>query len=165
LVLRPRKSSNANIKADIIIKEDPSSALSSSSTSSSSSLLHNLGKDAFKLGGWKTKSEIFSISGKSRQANGAAPHTWRVLLQTKKGAQQFFIRSGTSKADKHRAIQIACGSQGICPEIHDLKLKPVKPSSFPVRFHFAQCVCGGACAVVRVRVRWCVCVCVCVSGD
>ncbi|ELR21803.1 Rap/ranGAP domain containing protein [Acanthamoeba castellanii str. Neff] len=126
-ILLPRKSSNANIKADIIIKEDPSSP----SSTSSSSLLHNLGKDAFKLGGWKTKSEIFSISGKSRQANGAAPHTWRVLLQTKKGAQQFFIRSGTSKAEKHRAIQIACGSQGICPEIHDLKLKPVKPSSFP----------------------------------
>jgi hypothetical protein len=94
--------------------------------------LSHLGKDAFKLGGWKTKSEIFSISGKSRPGNGSGVLTWRVLLQSKKGAQQFFIRSGTSKAEKHRAIKIACGAQGIA-ELPDLKFKPVKSSTFSVR--------------------------------
>jgi len=39
----------------------------------SSGGIRHLGKDAFKLGGWKTKSEIFS-----------KPSTWRVLIQTKK---------------------------------------------------------------------------------
>jgi len=74
--------------------------------------------ESLKIGNWKSKSDV-------------TIDTYRVLIQTKKGSQQLFIRSNPGKKDKLKGLRVACATQGILPELQELKLKLVLRQTFP----------------------------------